>query len=134
MSKKRLARNFLVADRVLNIIGLAMFMIIPVVLLVVGIVLMAKGDFNGTKEEVNQAILGLSVLISGVTTFFVGVPLSVLALVFNGVAMRGLAKAKSKAEGRKPAILGIIGGALIGTFGIPAGIIMLVMKDSDYSL
>ena len=132
MKKKRLAHNFLIADRVLNIIGLVVFVILPIVLVVVGAVLMAKGDFNGNEEQNKQAIAGLSVIISGVTTFCVGVPFSIVALVFNGIAMRGLNNAKTKAEGRRPAIFGIIGGALLGTFGIPAGIIMLVMSDADY--
>ena len=132
MNKRRIARNFLIADRVINIIGLVVLIIAPIVLLVVGIVFMVKGDFNGNKDEVAVAVSGLSIVISSAVTFFVGVPLAIVALVLNGVASRGLGRAQNRQQGRRPGVLAIVSGALLGTFGIPAGIIMLVMNDNDY--
>jgi len=129
---KRTARGLLIAQKVIGIILIVLFAILPVAFVIAGPIMMVQGDFNGSEDELALATAGLTLLIEGIVFAIVVLPLAVVSRVLNGIAIRTLNNAKSRDEARKGAICSIVSGALMGVFGIPAGVIMLVMNDAHY--
>ena len=132
---KRTAGIFLKVQKILSIIELVAFIIIGIILVIVGIVgvIGALGG-EGTDEARAAAAAAAAGSIAGGIVLIVLIVLPILALVFTKISIRALNESKTRAEARKGAILAIVSGAITDLiFGIPAGIIMLVMKDEDYN-
>ena len=129
---KRTARGFLIAQKVIGIILIVVFAILPVVFVIAGPIMMVQGNFNGSEDEIALATAGLTLLVDGIVFALVVLPLAVVSRVLNEIAIRTLNNAKSRDEARKGAVCSIVSGALMGVFGIPAGVLMLVMNDSHY--
>lgn len=131
---KNTARTFLKVQKILSIIFLIAVALAGLIVMIVGIATMVGGAVAGETEEAKAAAIaaGGSMVGGGIGMMFY-IVFGILALVFGKIAKRALEESKTREEARKGAIFGIVAGALCGIFGIPAGIMMLVMKDEDYA-
>ena len=131
---KNKARTFLKVQKILSIVFLIVIALAGLITMIVGIVTMAAGAVAAETDEARAAALaaGGSAIGAGVGMLFY-IVFAIIALIFGKIAKNALETSKTREEARKGAIFGIVAGALCGIFGIPAGIIMLVMKDEDYA-
>lgn len=134
MTKFKLSKTFLKVGKILAIVGMAVFAVCFLVFTILGIVgIVAAAASEGTDEEIAEAVgAAVLVLVGAIIEYLLLAAACLVSLILNSVASKGLAKATSKAEAKKPAILAIVSGALITTFGIPAGILLLCTNDKDW--
>lgn len=132
---KRTAGILLKVQKILSIIELVAFIVIGIILFIVGVVgVVSAAAGEGTDEAKAAAAAAAAGSIAGGIVLIVLIVLPILAMVFTNIAIRALNESKTRAEARKGAIFAIVAGAITELiFGIPAGIIMLVMKDEDYN-
>lgn len=140
MGKIKTAKAFLTVNKIFSIFEIvivAFFIFVaPFVFLFMGGLFGSMVSIANTQnaQETTDAILenmGLVILIVE------GVLLTILAhviisLVFACKAKKGIKKAQNHADIVKPGVLAIIAGVFFGLFAIPAGILLLTTKDSDY--
>ena len=128
---KKASHGLLTAEKVFDIIYIVVFALCIVGFLIAGIFMMI---YNVAMEDETQIALfsvGSTYLGIGVGFIF-ALPLPIIALNFTKKALRTLENAQSKAEARPGAILAIVAGVLCAGFSIPAGVMMICMKDSAY--
>ncbi len=132
---KNTARKFLKVQKILSVVFLIVMAVAGLITLIVGIVTMAAGVVAAGEDESARAaaIAAGGGMIGGGIGMMAYIVFGILGIVFGRIAANALETSKTREEARKGAILGIVGGALCGIFGIPGGIIMLVMKDEDYA-
>lgn len=130
MKKYKLVNTFLKVGRIVAIVLIALFALLFVIFTIIGIVGLVNAIANGTDEDIAIAV---GVLVSSIIEYSLLTVFTIIGLVFNGVASKGVKAASSKAEIKKPAIFAIVSGALVTLFGIPAGIIALTMSDEDFA-
>ena len=85
---KRTARGLLIAQKVIGIILIVLFAILPVAFVIAGPIMMVQGNFNGSEDEVALAAAGLTLLIEGF--FIVVIPLFPLQETNNAATKSGL--------------------------------------------
>lgn len=131
MKKYNLVKTFLKVGKIIAIVLIPLFALLFVIFTVLGIIgVLNVTSVNGSAEELAVAV---AALVASIVEFGILEALSIVGLVFNSVASKGVKIASNNAEIKKPAIFAIVSGALVTLFGIPAGIIALTMKDEDFA-
>ena len=130
MKQKQLARTFLKVGKIINIILLPVFAVLLVVFIIIDSVAIAAAVADGNDAAIAAASSALGSAIFGYTFTIVCL---IVALILNSRASAILERAKSKAEARPGAIMAIVAGALVTLFPIASGVLMLVMKEEDWS-
>ena len=128
---KKAAHAFLTAEKVLDIIGIVLFAILSLGLIIAGSVMMAVNSSFEDEKVISLFYVGVELLGSGFGLLF-SIPVFIVALVLTNIAKKALETSKTRAEARKGAVCAIVAGAISNTFGIPAGVLMLCMKDAKY--
>ena len=128
---KKASHGLLTAEKVFDIIALVLFPILMVGLMVVGIVLMVVNAPTENAEQISLFTAGIELLCSGVSLIF-ALPPFVVSLIFTNKALATLENCQTRAEARKSAIMAIVAGYIAIGFAIPAGIMMLCMRDEAY--
>ena len=128
---KRASHGLLTAEKVFDIIALVLFILMAIGFITAGVVLMTLNYALETVQEIVLFSTGTSLLSCGVGFLFC-IPLPIVSLNFVKIAMHDLETAQSRQEARKGAILAIVAGVICTGFSIPAGVMMLCMKDSAY--
>ena len=131
MKKYKLVNTFLKVGKIIAIVLIPVFALLFIVFTIIGSLNVTGAIAAHQSDE--EIALQVAALVSWIVDFLTLTVLSILSLVFNGVASKGVIAASSKAEIKKPAIFAIVSGACITLFGIPAGIIALTMKDEDFA-
>lgn len=128
---KKAAHAFLTAEKVLDIIGIVLFAILSLGLIIAGSVMMAVNSSFEDEKVISLFYVGVELLSSGFGLLF-SIPVFIVALILTNIAKKALGTSKTRAEARKGAVCAIVAGAISNTFGIPAGVLMLCMKDAKY--
>ena len=128
---KRASHGLLTAEKVFDIIYIVLFAFFVVGFIIAGVSLMVVNAPLETEEQIALFSVGSTYLGLGIGFIF-ALPLPIISLQFTKIALRTLESAQSREEAKKGAILAIVAGALCTGFSIPAGIMMLCMKDSAY--
>ena len=130
---KKTSKIFLIVSKIVAIVAIVAYGLAFTILEIIGLILTVSsstGDL-GVDEQAALAVVGGTCLGTGIG-MLVGVALSIVGLVFINIGTKGLKNAKCHDEIVKPAVLTIIAGGLVTAFGIPAGILMLCLKPSDF--
>ena len=128
---KKASHILLTVEKILDIITLVLLPFLSLILIIFGVVFLIRNGATETEEQLALYVAGWQLLGSGIGVLF-ALPFPIISLIFANKALHTLETANSKEEARTGATLGIISGALGNNFGIPAGIMMLVMKDEQY--
>ena len=128
---KRASHGLLTSEKVFDIISIVLFDFFVVGFIIAGVSLMVVNAPLETEEQIALFSVGSTYLGLGIGFIF-ALPLPIISLQFTKIALRTLESAQSREEAKKGAILSIVAGALCTGFSIPAGIMMLCMKDSAY--
>lgn len=142
MGKIKTAKAFLIVNKIFSIFEIvivAFFIVVaPFVFLFMG-GLLAGITAVGTEQSAQETAdaiaenMGLVILIVEAVLLTV-LALVIISLVFACKAKKGIKKAQNHADIVKPGVLAIIAGVFFGLFAIPAGILLLTTKDSDYPI
>lgn len=128
---KKASHILLTVEKVFDIITLVLLPFLSLILIIFGVVFLIRNGATETEEQLALYVAGWQLLGSGIGVLF-ALPFPIISLVFVNKALYALENANSREEARTGAILGIVAGALGNNFGIPAGIMMLCMKDETY--
>ena len=128
---KKASHILLTVEKVFDIITLVLFPFISIILIIFGIVLLVRNGELADEAQISLFVAGWELLGSGIGILF-ALPCPIISLIFVNKALYALENSNTKEEAKKGAILGIVAGALGNNFAIPAGIMMLCMKDEAY--
>ena len=134
MKLKRLARTFLKVGKIINIILIPLFAVLLLVLSIIDIVAIVTATAAVADGADAQVLAGaIGALVGVIVTYTLLLVCVIVAFVLNKKASAILETAKSKAEAKPGAIMAIVAGALVTCFPIASGIMMLIMKDEDWT-
>lgn len=128
---KRASHGLLTAEKVFAIISIVLITLMAIGYIVAGSIMMGLNIAMEDEKQIALFSAGSSLLGGGIGMIFV-IPIPIVALNFVNIAMHDLETAQSRSEARKGAILAIVAGAICTGFSIPAGVMMLCMRDEAY--
>ncbi len=127
MKLKQLSKTFLKVGKIINLVLIPLFAVLLIVFLILDIV--GIGKAVGNDEAVVAAV---GDLVGHIITYSLLTVFCIVALILNLKADNILETAQSKEEAKKGAIMAIVAGALVTTFPIVSGILMLCTKEEDW--
>ena len=128
---KKAAHGLLTAEKVFDIIGIVLYAVLSIVMIIPGAILMGANVGLDNEETIALFSTGASLLGYGVG-LLLSIPVFIASLILVHHARVALETSKTRAEARKGAVCAIVAGALANNFAIPAGVLMLCMKDAKY--